>query len=83
MIEQSVELVGADSSITAMIHLDDRGHGTPEEAVGLFESEALIRRRLARLDSQALLQGVQQCETALDAAAYAGAHPNQAVSRFD
>jgi hypothetical protein len=70
-------------SIAAVIHLDHRGHPTPEEAVGLFESDAVIRRRLAGPKPKAVLEGVEQCKTTLDATAHACTHPNHSGSRFD
>jgi hypothetical protein len=82
-IKDAVEPVRAEPSIAAVIHLDQRGHPTPEEAVGLFEGDAVIRRRLAGPKPKAVLKGVEQCQTTLDAAAHACAYPNQAGSRLD
>jgi hypothetical protein len=81
-IKNAVESVRAEPSIAAVIHLDQRGHPTPEEAVGLFEGDAAILRRLAGPEPKAVLQGVEQCKTALDATAHACTHPNQAGSRL-
>lgn len=79
-IKNVVDPVRVDPSIAPVIYFDDRGHGTPEEAVGLFEGDAMIRRRLAGSQPKAVLEGVEQCKTTLDTAAYACAHPNDAGS---
>ncbi|CBE67916.1 protein of unknown function [Candidatus Methylomirabilis oxygeniifera] len=65
-----------------MIHLDDRGHRTSEEAVSLFEGDAVILRRLADREPKAVLESVEQCQTTLDATADTRAYPNQARSRL-
>src|SRR5574337_803698 len=82
-IKDAVKLVDGEPSIATTIHLDQGGHGTPEEAVGRFQGRAVIRRRLTGSQSKTILQGVEQCKTPLDATAYACAYPKQARSRLD
>src|SRR5574337_551719 len=82
-IKDAVELVDGEPSIATTIHLDQGGHRTPEEAVDLLEGDAAILRRFAGPKPKAILQGVEQCKTPLDATAYACAYPNQARSRLD
>jgi len=82
-IKDAVEPVRIEPSIAAAIYFDDRGHRTSEEAVGLFKGDAVIQRRLAGPKPKAVLQGVEQCQTTLDATAHACAHSNQAGSRLD
>src|SRR5574337_889793 len=72
--KDTVEPVRREPSITPMIYLDHGSHGTPEEAVDLFEGDAVILRRLAGPEPKAVLQDVEQCKTALDATAHASAH---------
>ncbi len=83
MINNAVEPVRIEPSIAAVIYLDQRGYPTPEEAVGFFEGDTVIRRCLTGSQSKTVLQGVEQCQTTLNATAYTCTNPNQASSRLD
>lgn len=83
MINNAVEPVRIEPSIAAVIYLDQRGYPTPEEAVGFFEGDAVIRRCLAGPEGKAILESVEQCQTTLNATAYTCTNPNQASSRLD
>jgi hypothetical protein len=82
-IKDAVEPVRIEPSIAAAIYFDQGGHRTPEEAVDLFEGDATIWRRLAGSEPKAVLKGVEQCRTTLNAAAHACTYPDQTGSRFD